>query len=264
MGEKTGIAWCDHTFNPWIGCQKVSAGCVNCYAARDNDRYKWVGEWGKDYRRTRSENWKKPIQWAKQAVKDGAIRRVFCASLADVFDTNIPDLWRLDLWKLIWETQLIGGLEWLILTKRPENIPTRIPTFFDDRNSCIRIGVTAENQEMADKRIPVLLEIWNGKNFISVEPMLENIILAGYSDGKTYRPWLDSHAYKVLVDWVICGSESGPRARSFVTEWARSLRDQCKSANVPFFLKQMTVDGKLVHMPELDGVVWDQFPKQVK
>jgi protein gp37 len=97
MGDKTGIAWCDHTFNPWIGCQKVSAGCQNCYAERENNFRKWVPKWGKDYRPTGRANWEKPIQWAKQAVADGVTRRVVCASLADVFDIQAPSYLRVDL-----------------------------------------------------------------------------------------------------------------------------------------------------------------------
>jgi protein gp37 len=248
MGEKTGIVWCDHTFNPWIGCQKVSDGCKNCYAARDNNRYHWVGEWGRDYRRTSAENWKKPIQWAKQAVKDGVIRRVFCASLADVFDASVLDEWRTDLLDLICTCAQIGGVEWLILTKRPENIEWMLPkTWIGEPRDYIRIGVTAENQVMADKRIPELLRNWSGKNFISAEPMLSDIDLRDFTE---------------KIDWLICGCESGPNSRKTKHDWVRNLRYQCVFGGVPFFLKQLMIDNKLIVLPSLDDRVWYEFPKE--
>jgi protein gp37 len=261
MGEKTGISWCDHTFNPWIGCQKVSTGCLHCYAARDNTRYQWVPEWGKDYRLTSEDNWKKPIQWAKQAVKDGVTRRVFCASLADVFDANVPDQWQLDLWNLIDVTAKIGGLEWLLLTKRPENILDFIPPFFNKPDYQIRMGITCENQEMADKRIPILLNSWTGKNFISVEPMLSNVdIFKAVGLPNRIAPHFSWRQGKG-IDWVICGCESGTNARPCEYEWVRDLRDQCSLSSTPFFLKQLVVDHKLVKEPYLDGVNWLEFPK---
>ena len=177
MGEKTGIAWCDHTFNSWIGCAKVSAGCQNCYAEKLAHFHGWVKEWGKDYRLTSDANWKKPIQWAKNAVRDGVVRRVFCASLADVFDANVSWVWLAKLFALIQETEAIGGLEWLILTKRPENIK-RVHTIEAFTN--IRLGITAENQEMFDKRMPIFLDAWSGNNFISVEPMLSGVHIDDY------------------------------------------------------------------------------------
>jgi protein gp37 len=252
MGEKTGILWTDHTFNPWIGCTKVSAGCANCYAERENNIYKWnPNGWGENADRVRtSENyWKQPLKWAKQAVKAGVIRRVFCASLADVFDEKVPFEWLNDLWKLIAATQEIGGLEWLILTKRPENISTRIPTEFAYPSSCVRLGVTAENQEMADKRIPILLRSWSGKNFLSVEPMLGPVELehsyCGYLSGWETEVEADEDGDPVpyqsqteRIGWVICGGESGPNARPMHPNWAISVSDQCEAANVPFFFKQ--------------------------
>jgi len=254
MGENTKIAWCDHTFNPWIGCQKVSPGCQNCYAEKLAHFHGWVKEWGKDYRLTSEPNWKKPIQWAKQAVKDGVVRRVFCASLADVFDTNVSNAWRHNLWRLIIETGKIGGLEWLLLTKRPENIRLDLPiSWVVNPPPFVRIGITCENQEMADKRIPILLDAWQGKNFISVEPMLSSIRLIGGRYGAR-TPLRD-------IDQIICGCESGPGARSCDISWVRDLRDQCASVDVPFFFKQLVIDGKLVREPFLDGKQYLEFPK---
>jgi protein gp37 len=245
MGEITGIAWTDHTFNPWIGCTKISAGCKNCYAARDNNRYRWVGEWGKDYRLTSDENWKKPIRWAENAVTDGVTRRVFCASLSDVFDNKVCQEWRDRLWILIDATYAIGGLEWLILTKRPENIKDMYPNGLYGEPS-IRMGVTAENQEMFDKRLPILMNHWRGKNFVSVEPMLSRINI-------------EQQAFH--LDWVIAGCESGSSGRECRPEWARDLRDQCGWYSIPFFLKQLMDNDKLVVKPVLDGMQWLQFPE---
>ena len=248
MGEKTGIVWCDHTFNCWIGCQKVSDGCKNCYAARDNERYHWVEKWGEDYHRTSAANWEKPIQWAKQAVKEGVIRRAFCASLADVFDMNVPYEWKLSLYSLISSTGHIGGLEWLILTKRPENILGTFPKkWIDNPPDFIRMGVTAENQIMVNRRIPELLNSWSGKNFVSVEPMLSPIDITDFIE---------------KINWIICGCESGPNSRTTKHDWARDLRDQCIDSDVPFFLKQLMIDNKKVVLPSLDGRVWYEFPKE--
>jgi protein gp37 len=382
MGKNTEIAWCDHTFNPWIGCQKVSAGCQNCYAEKLANFHGWVNEWGKDYKLTSDSNWKKPIKWAKQAVKDGVVRRVFCASLADVFDENVYEHWRANLWGLIEETERIGGLEWLLLTKRPENITEDFMLRFVPHLRNIRIGITVENQEMAEKRLPIFVNNWGGKNFISVEPMLGPINLSGYlgvkNETKKSRvnslsggfnggirnrqgrenlegfvqegqgvgtgnkndtlqteksgtfggevfsgkgddqqeesacisasPHLVSFSRRnpgeyddqsqkrehsgqqnrefgnvdnVGADssllsrfgkppekelggsicWVICGCESGTSARPCNIEWIRDLRDQCVASGTPFFLKQMSVDGKLVKEPFLDGRQWLEFPK---
>lgn len=279
MAENSKIAWCDDTFNPWIGCQKVSAGCLNCYAERQNNFYKWVPEWGKDYRLTGSVNWQKPIQWAKHAVKDGVIRRVFCASLADVFDKNVINEWRHNLFDLIDKTGQIGGLEWLLLTKRPENIEMLLPvTWLHEPPDYVRIGVTCENQEMADVRIPKFLSAWKGKSFVSVEPMLSKVNLQQCRyDGVIDIDCLNGIAHGVFndypfpskdnkckpIDWVIAGCESDDNkkpGRPMNIEWVRDLRDQCQNSNTPFFLKQMAIDGKLVAEPELDGRQWLEFP----
>lgn len=128
MGKQTGIAWTDHTFNPWIGCTKVSIGCANCYAERENSFRKWVPEgWGpgRPRKRTSEANWREPIKWARQAVADGVLRRVFIASLADVLDTEVPGEWRQDLWNLVDEIGSINqgsaGLEVMLLTKRSDH-----------------------------------------------------------------------------------------------------------------------------------------------
>lgn len=247
MGEKTGIAWTDHTFNPWIGCTKVSAGCVNCYACRENNRFHWVNKWGVDYKRTSPKNWLKPIEWAKNAVREGVVRRVFCASLADVYDVKAEPVWRYELWQLIKTTARIGGLEWLILTKRPENIRAMTPKeIYNLEDDCVRIGITAENQEMYDIRHQTLIDNWLGFNFISVEPMIGPLKL---------DPTL-------TADWVIAGCESGDNARECDPRWVYNLMKECEQKHIPFFLKQLRINGRLVVTPKLNGKQYLEFPER--
>ncbi|MBR9800577.1 DUF5131 family protein [bacterium] len=270
MAENSGIEWTDHTFNPWRGCSKVSAGT----------------------RIVASEaQWKKPLQWNEQAKKAGTRARVFCASLADVFeDWNGPirnakgeslatfgggyrpaltgddfclltmnDV-RRRLFSLIDETP---WLDWILVTKRPENIrkfwtardcdtcggfgvvqtwcgnvATSLQQTADDCPECSVIDMefrpnvwlltSVENQEQADKRIPELLKCRDLSPVLglSCEPLLGPVDLFG----KFEHEW--------LLDWIIAGGESGPNARPMHPDWARSLRDQCQAAGVPYFFKQ--------------------------
>lgn len=241
MGDKTGIAWCDHTFNPWIGCTKVSTGCANCYAERDNKRYSWVSGWGQGQPRrlTSATNWKKPLEWARLAAKEGKIKRVFCASLADIFDSEVSQEWREALWALIDETRQMAKpgayLEWLLLTKRHENIPDMIRYQWRTSGNApfnVRLGVTAENQEQWDNRVSYMTTVWEGKNFVSVEPMLGAVDVGSYP-----------------VDWVIVGCESGPNAREMKYEWWNDIISQCKGRRIPVFLKQIKTEFGLVKEP---------------
>lgn len=213
-----------YSFNPWIGCTKISQGCAHCYAETQNKRYNWTAGWGPGAprKRTSETNWKKPIQWARDAVRDGVTRRVFCASLADVFDPEVPQEWRNDLWGLIYQTGFIGGLEWLLLTKRPENIKAMIPARWENPPDNVRMGVTGEDQENFNIRTYYLNKDWWGKNFISIEPMLGDIRLG-----------------IARCDWIICGGESGAGCREMHLAWARELQAQCSARHVPFFMKQL-------------------------
>lgn len=274
------ISWTDHTFNPWIGCTKVSPGCANCYAAAMD--YRWGhGSWGPGAprRRTSLTNWKQPIKWCNaheasvKAWAQGAgimdqkpsRPRVFCASLADWLDDEVPIAWLADLLDLIRRTP---NLDWLLLTKRPQNWARRIdnakshaydleryPT--DELYSWIDrwqtyappanvwIGTTAEDQTRADERIPQLLRIPAKVRFLSCEPLLGPIDLpATAGDGPNSGFALTDGFGRVDgeglgIHWVIFGGESGPKARPMHPDWARSLRDQCKAAGVAFFMKQM-------------------------
>src|SRR6266404_3416295 len=124
MAENSKIEWCDHTFNPWIGCQKVSPGCDHCYAEAMMDKRYGRVKWGPhgERKRTSEDNWKKPLVWAKRA--NGHRPRVFCASLADWLDNRVAPRWRSDLGRLIEDTP---ELDWLLLTKRPENYEKLAP-----------------------------------------------------------------------------------------------------------------------------------------
>lgn len=256
MGENSKIAWCDDTFNPWWGCQRVSPGCDNCYAKTLANRWGYGHMYSLPKRRFFSDNhWNEPILWNKEAAKNGVNKRVFCASMGDVFDDPFGDYEtacmlnseRDRLWQLILKTPY---LDWLILTKRPENIQGLIYHKWSCNNNLpdnVRIGITCENQEMYDKRVPVLLDAWQGKNFISYEPALSLLHLGSYG-------------YK--IDWLIAGCESGTSARPCKTEWMQILRDQTSAFDIPFFLKQLVIDGKLTVEPELDGKKWLEFPEK--
>jgi len=222
MGENSAIEWTDHTFNPWIGCQKVSPGCDHCYAETLTNRYGWT-TWGPhgERKRTSPANWKKPLQWAKAAKAVGERHRVFCASLADVFDNQAPDGWRSDLFDLIERTP---ELDWLLLTKRPENIRKMLwPKWDNGLPRHIWIGTTCEDQRNYDRRWPILREVPAAVRFISYEPAI----------GKLTTIW-------GKPDWLICGGESGPGARDMDPSWAREARDQCQASGIAFFMKQMT------------------------
>ncbi len=258
--ENSKIEWTNHTFNPWIGCTKVSDGCKNCYAeSLMGKRLKRV-KWGVTGTRVRTSEayWKQPIKWNRKAEKSGKRAKVFCASLADVFEDKLdqPEMneWRDGLFALIDATP---HLDWLLLTKRPENIKRLWPFGWYDYSMSwdnIWIGTSVENQEQADKRIPELLKIPARVRFLSIEPLLEKVLL---DNGET--SWLACNgtnmsgieeihecceSYAIIgehfrgIDWVIVGGESGPNARPMDPDWARGIRDQCEDASVPFFFKQ--------------------------
>jgi len=220
MGENTAIEWADHTFNPWIGCQRVSAACDHCYAETLMDTRLGAVEWGpgKPRKRTSEANWRQPLKWDRQAAKSGKQARVFCASLADVFDNAVPEEWRADLWQLIDDTP---HLTWMLLTKRPQNIRKMEPKSFPHFYSRVWLGITAEDQPNFDRRWRWLDGTGARVRFISYEPALGPLSL------RSARP-----------EWVICGGESGPNARPINLPWARDIRDECREAGVPFFFKQ--------------------------
>lgn len=303
MADKTSIEWCDSTFNPWTGCTKVGPGCDHCYAEGWAKRSGTV-QWGPhaERRRTSVSNWRAPLHWEREhetfQAQHGRRRRVFCASLADVFDNQVPAEWRRDLFELIGRTQ---HLDWLLLTKRIGNAREMLNAVVEDMSCGINtwderpwpgvwIGATVVNQEEADRDIQKLLAVPAEVRFLSVEPMLGPMNL---------RPWLlAEHGRRQVgakpgIGWVIGGFESGHRARPGNPAWARALRDQCAAAGTAFLWKQngewapgslfpdgipsgtsCDFDGDLKTDDErvwkvgkkaagrlLDGVTHDQFPK---
>lgn len=291
MAENSSIEWTDHTFNPWLGCTKVGPGCDHCYAEAMMDRRHGRVRWGSGNPRVRTseETWKGPVRWNKayQREMDRARNailafapsrpRVFCASLADVFDNEVPPAWRADLFRLIEATP---NLDWLLLTKRIGNAPGMLREtarmlewpYVDVMPVGVPpnvwLGATVVNQQEADRDIPKLLDVPARVRFLSIEPMLGPVNVSGLLMRDVYRGdsvsgFMDYDA----IDWVICGGESGPYARPMHPDWARSLRDQCQAAGVPFFFKQW---GQ--HSPEglrvgkraagrlLDGREWSETP----
>jgi len=248
MAENTKIEWTDHTFNPWEGCQKVGPGCDHCYAETRNARFAGgqAINWGPGAprRRTSVSNWNKPLIWNMHAdafmAEHGRRQRVFCASLADVFDNAVDREWRDDLATIILDTP---NLDWLLLTKRIGNAGAMLgEMFLDGTPPNVRIGVTIVNQPEADRDIEKLLAL-GLPNFLSMEPLLGPVDLERARPG----PDLDQEAGAKIcplwviqsgIDWVIVGGESGPGARPMHPDWVRSLRDQCQASGVPFLFKQ--------------------------
>lgn len=290
MGKDSGIEWTDHTFNSWRGCSKVSPACAHCYAMELVNRFS--GDFLGRRVVAAEKYWREPLKWNENAKKLGTRHRVFCASLADVFeswdgpihnhkDEQLYSAWhhaqpdwvassspcegdpltiddvRQRLFELIDATPY---LDWLVLTKRPENILKMWPTWpkgFPSDGSGghgsgsrylknVWLGTTVENQEQADKRIPELLKCRDLTPvlFLSCEPLLGPVDLNQswkLHRGDGFR--LNRNQYHAEcptrgIDWVIVGGESGKEARPMNPVWAESLRDQCNAARVPFFFKQ--------------------------
>lgn len=244
MAETSAIEWTDSTFNPWIGCTKISPACDHCYAEALMDKRHHRVTWGGERSRTSASNWHQPRVWQKQAAvffqMHGRRRRVFCSSLADVFDNQVPDEWRADLWALIADTP---DLDWLLLTKRPQNIGKMLPANWGEINDHVWLGTTVEDQLRA-KNIEHLLQHAAAQHFVSIEPMLGPVNIETYLHDSDCDWPRDASACTCSkprenhVSWVIAGGESGPGARPSHPDWFRSLREQCADAGVPFLFKQ--------------------------
>lgn len=243
MADQTGISWADSTFNPWIGCTKVSPGCDHCYAevARPSQAMKIAWGPGQPRHRTAPATWRNPIHWNKAAeefhAKHGRRRRVFCASLADVFDNEVPQEWRIELFDMIEKTP---NLDWLILTKRIGNVAGMLKSHdwcAGQRN--VWLGISVVNQEEADRDIPKLLSTPAQIRWLSCEPMLGAINVGPYLTRNKLFAMLPGFRDPMGgVDWVVAGGESGLKARPMHPEWPRALRGMCSVARVPFLFKQ--------------------------
>lgn len=256
MAENTKIEWAHHTFNPWIGCTKVSAGCANCYAETLMDKRWQKVKWGPSGTRVRTgaANWRKPRQWNEEAAAAGERWRIFCASLADVLeDRDELAPWRKELQQLTLQTP---HLDWMLLTKRPENAHLW-PGPTNQRN--LWWGVSMENQRETDERMPHLLRIDAGVRFISAEPLLEKV---GFGlkaiwcrHHQRVEPTLEMDesipCFRAqalvgdMIDMIILGGESGPGARPCHADWIAWARDQAEHVGVAPFVKQ---GGSNFHM----------------
>jgi protein gp37 len=299
MAANSNIEWTTHTFNPWRGCTKVSPGCAHCYADTLSKRNPGtLGVCGPNGKRVVAAEaaWKEPLKWDRLAKEAGERHRVFCASLADVFEdwtgrmcdsqgrvlwwdnddrticattdendgayrnTATMDDFRNRLFRLIDETP---NLDWLLLTKRPQNIirmmPCRTrPEEWPRKN--IWLGVSVEDQARADERIPLLLKTPAAVRFLSCEPLLGPVDLTrlwlkdktGFWNGLDGRltckvvtdneqeVWAETEKpITPRIEWVIVGGESGHDARPLKEYWVRSLVHQCKYAGVAVFVKQL-------------------------
>lgn len=264
MGENSKIEWTTHTFNPWMGCTKVSPACANCYAERDMDKRLGKVQWGPNGTRilTSDANWKKPLKWNREAKESGKRTRVFCASLADIFeDWNGPifsngvpvtvaddgslirepdcpfghrfatmDDVRGSLFRLIDDTPY---LDWLLLTKRPENIRRMWPEY--PYNACLTgdcpheraeqcssildrenvwLGCSVENQEYANNRVPELLKCRDLAPvlFLSCEPLQGEVDLTNIQIAPDHSGVGPDAVADDLLDCLrgeICSGETG-------------------------------------------------------
>ncbi len=242
MSQQSAIEWTNHTFNPWWGCTKVSAGCTNCYAETLATRYGHT-VWGpRAQRRLFGEkHWQETLKWNRMAQEVGEPARVFCASMADVFEDN-PQIIkeRLKLWTLIEETP---WLQWQLLTKRPDNVLRMVPWQEIWPNN-VWIGTSIENAQAAEQRLPFIQQIPAVVRFLSCEPLigpLDDLDLTG-------------------IHWLIAGGESGSKHRPIAIEWVRVLRNRCREANVAFFFKQWGGIRSKSGGRELDGQYYSEFP----
>jgi protein gp37 len=238
MSDITDIAWCHHTASPHYGCHKVSAGCIHCYM------FEWMKRAGLDTSRLhKSKSFHKECRkWNQRAMKEGSVRERVFPSLCDPFDLAVPFEWFNEMMVTI---DACRQLDFLLLTKRPENVmplwnkvmqhwhgsttPNNLP-------SNVWLGVTAENQAEANRRIPILKAIPAAVRFLSCEPLLEPIVFDYAEQGCSTCDW--EPKWQGGIDWVIVGGESGPKRRDCGTNAIANIVTQCQAAGVACFVKQ--------------------------
>lgn len=244
---ETKIEWADKTWNPITGCTPISEGCQNCYAKRMSKRLAGRCGYPKDKPfavTIHRDKFEQPLHWKKPS-------RIFVCSMGDLFDDAVPFRYIHEIWDVM---KKCPQHNFLILTKRPEIMRIVLGRIYSLERlgaamgfwSHIWLGVTAETQQRADERIPILLQTPAAKRFVSVEPMLGQIDLKHLQPNREVEIDCLSGTHGVIsphaginekLDWVICGGETGPGARPMHPDWARSLRDQCQAAGTPFFFK---------------------------
>ena len=257
--SKSKIEWCDRTWNPVIGCTPISPGCANCYAKRMAERF--AGPWGLDPKdpfavKYHPERINDPLRWRKPS-------KIFVCSMSDLFHEEVHGAWMFDVMLTISQAP---EHTFLVLTKRADRMKTFMDAYYSHGHELLLnlwLGVTAEDQEQADKRIPILLQIPAAKRFVSVEPMLGPVDLTGYHHFE--HPDNEGYGAAMIsgLDWVICGGESGPDARPMHPEWARGLRDQCQAAGTPFLFKQWG-EWAPFYDRDKDDPDWKNVPKESK
>lgn len=229
--EGTGISWCDLTMNFWMGCTRISPACDHCYAATFVEgRLGGLGvKWGpgEDRRRTGASNWGKPRRWNRIAAEAGVRLKVFCSSLADILDNEVPDEWRAEAAEIIRDTP---HLIWMLLTKRIGNGRKMLAAMFPDGvPENVALGVTICNQEEADRDLPKAVatkrDMGIRRLFVSAEPLLQRVSFA---------------EFLADIDLVIVGGESGKGARTMPEPWAFLIRDECFFTSTPFHFKQQS------------------------
>lgn len=244
MGERTGIQWTDHTFNPWWICAPVSPGCAHCYAEVLAKRFGYSWGVGVPRRTFGEKHWQEPLKWNQKAEQEQHRHRVFCASMADVFDREGPPSERARLWQLIKQTP---WLDWQILTKRPENISAMLPKDWGAGYANVWLGTTVESQRYVG-RIKILNAIPAAIHFVSYEPALSALSL---------------NLHK--IDWLIVGGESGPNARPFELRWARQILAECRRRGIAVFVKQMgSLWAKEVGAKDSHGGDPAEWPKNLR
>jgi protein gp37 len=254
VGENSGIEWTDHTHNPWRGCQAVSPACDGCYAKKLVEGR--LGGVFETRERHSAQTRNLPFAWDRKAHRAGRRDRVFSLSLGDIWDNQVPLEWLVDHLDVMRQT---GNLDWLLLTKRPQLIARRLVEAKGEARrggrqalsawlqawqdgappANVWLGVTAKNQEEADRRIPLLLSVPAKIRFVSCEPLLGPLDLRRYLIGHEEAGMVGNCiGWTPPIDWVIAGGESGAKARPTHPAWLWSLRDQCAADDVPFFFKQ--------------------------
>jgi protein gp37 len=241
MGKETGISWTDHTFNGWWGCTKLSPGCAHCYAEAFSRRYKWdVWGPGKPRREFKDDHWNGPVNWNRAAAEKKVPAKVFCGSMMDWAEDEAPAAERAKLFPLIKQTP---WLYWLMLTKRPENMPKYLPADWSIENyPNVWLGTSIENNDYVC-RATDLIKVPAVVHFVSLEPLLGPVNQLDYTD----------------IEWAIVGGESGSGHRPMDKEWADDIRVDCERLGVAFFYKQ-SGGAKPGSDPTLGGKEYKNFP----
>jgi protein gp37 len=233
MGERTGITWCHHTQNYWWGCTHAGPGCDSCYA--EELAHRWGrAAWGPGVPRVRTgqHNRNEVLRWNRKAEAAGERRRVFVNSMSDIFDHEVPQEWREEIWQHVAQC---GSLDFLLLTKRIGNAAKMLPERWVERGCPpnVWLGMTCVDTGELVRDVKKLLAIPASVHWISHEPGLGPLVLPAwlYAEGRgeyDYQP----------INWIVTGGESGAKARPYDLEGLRDLVTQCRTAAVPIFVKQ--------------------------